>query len=43
MVAQWERALLAIAQGNGPREATVKILGYKEMELFFVKGASDEP
>jgi hypothetical protein len=32
-----------IAQGNAPKEATVKILEYKEMEPFFVKGESDEP
>ena len=28
-------------QGNAPKEATVKILEYKEMEPFFVKGESD--
>ena len=38
MVAQSEQAFLAITQGNGPKEATVKILEYKEMEPFFVKG-----
>jgi hypothetical protein len=43
MVAQSEQAFLAIAQGNAPREATVKILEYKEMEPFFVRGESDEP
>jgi uncharacterized protein YbjT (DUF2867 family) len=43
MVAQSERAFLAIAQGNPPREPTVKILEYREMEPFFVNGASDEP
>src|SRR3984957_7982978 len=43
MVAQSEQAVLAIAQGNAPKEATVKILEYKEMEPFFVKGESDEP
>ena len=43
MVAQSEQAFLAIAQGNAPMEATVKILEYKEMEPFFVKGESDEP
>jgi uncharacterized protein YbjT (DUF2867 family) len=43
MVAQSERAFLAIAQGNGPKTATVKILEYKEMEPFFVKGESEEP
>jgi hypothetical protein len=42
MVAQSEQAYLAIAQGNGPRKPTVKILEYKEMEPFFVKGESDE-
>ncbi len=41
MVAQSEQAFLAIAQGNAPKEATVKILEYKEMEPFFVKGESD--
>ena len=43
MVAQSEQAFLAIAQGNAPKEPTVKILDYKEMEPFFVKGESDEP
>ncbi|HWM65535.1 MAG TPA: NAD(P)H-binding protein [Steroidobacteraceae bacterium] len=43
MVAQSEQAFLAIAQGNAPKEATVKILEYQEMEPFFVKGESDEP
>ena len=43
MVAQSEQAFLAIAQGNAPQEATVKILEYKDMEPFFVKGESDEP
>jgi hypothetical protein len=43
MVAQSERAFLAIAQGNAPKEAIVKILEYKEMEPFFVKGEGDEP
>jgi hypothetical protein len=43
MVAQSEQALLAIAQGKTPKEATVKILAYKEMEFFFVMGESDEP
>jgi uncharacterized protein YbjT (DUF2867 family) len=32
MVAQSEQAFLAIAQGNDPKEATVKILEYKELE-----------
>ncbi|MFN7998819.1 MAG: NAD(P)H-binding protein [Bryobacteraceae bacterium] len=43
MVAQSEQAYFAIAQGNGPKKPTVKILEYKEMEPFFVKGESDEP
>src|ERR1700719_1031424 len=43
MVARSEQAFLAIAQGNAPREATVKILEYKDMEPFFVKGESDDP
>ncbi|MBI2687339.1 MAG: hypothetical protein HYX27_13560 [Acidobacteria bacterium] len=43
MVAQSEQAFLAIAQGNPPKKATVKILEYKEMEPFFVNGESDEP
>jgi uncharacterized protein YbjT (DUF2867 family) len=43
MVAQSEEAFLAIAQGDTPNEPTVKILEYKEMEPFFVKGESDEP
>ena len=43
MVAQSEQAFLAIAQGNPSKKATVKILEYKEMEPFFVKGESDEP
>ena len=42
MVAQSEQAFLSIAQGNAPKETTVKILEYKEMEPFFVKGESDE-
>ena len=41
MVAQSEQALLAIAQGSAPKAATVKILEYKEMEAFFVKGERD--
>jgi hypothetical protein len=43
MVAHSEQAFLAIAQSNAPREATVTILEYKDMEPFFVKGESDEP
>ena len=41
MVAQSEEAFVKIAQGNGSREATVKILEYKDMEPFFVKGDRD--
>ena len=43
MVAQSEQAFLAIAQGNAHEAPTVKILEYKEMEPFFVKGERDEP
>jgi uncharacterized protein YbjT (DUF2867 family) len=43
MVAQSEQAFLAIAPGNVPKKATVKILEYKEMAQFFVKGESREP
>ena len=43
MVAQSEQAFLAIAQGGALNEASVKILEYKAMEPFFVKGESDEP
>ena len=43
MVAQSEQAFLAIAQGKSPREATVKILEYQEMQPFFVRGDRDEP
>ena len=43
MVAQTEQAFLSIAQGNAPKEPTVKILEYKEMEPFFVECESDEP
>lgn len=42
MVAQSEQAFLAMAQDSGPQQATVKILEYKDMEPFFVKGESDE-
>jgi hypothetical protein len=34
---------LAMAQGNAPKGATVKILEYKDMEPFFIKGERDEP
>jgi uncharacterized protein YbjT (DUF2867 family) len=40
MVGRSEQAFLAIAQGSAPREAIVKILEYKDMEPFFVKGES---
>jgi len=43
MVAQSEQVFLAIAQSNAPTQATVKILEYKEMQPFFVKGESEEP
>ena len=42
MVAQSEQAFLAFAQGTAPKEAIVKILEYKEMERFFIKGESEE-
>ena len=43
MVAQSEQAFLAMAQGNAPKGATVKILEYKDMEPFCIKGERDEP
>ena len=43
MVAQSEQAFRAIAQGNGPRQAAVKILEFREMQPFFVNGESNEP
>ena len=43
MVAQSEQAFLAMAQENAPMGATVKILEYKDMEPFFIKGERDEP
>ena len=43
MVAQSEQAWAAITRGNGPKEPMVKILEYKEMQPFFVKGDRDEP
>ena len=42
MVAQSERAFLALGRGNAPKGATVKILEYKDMEPFFIKGERDE-
>ena len=43
MVTQSEQAFLAIAHGNTPAKAIVKILEYKEMAPFFVEGESREP
>jgi hypothetical protein len=43
MVAQSEQAFVAIAQGTAPKEATVKILEYNDMEPFFIQGECDEP
>ena len=43
MVAQSEQASLAMAQGNAPKGATVKILEYNDMESFFIEGKRDEP
>ena len=43
MVAQSEQAFLSMAQGNAPKGATVKILEYKDMKPFFIKGECDEP
>jgi hypothetical protein len=43
MVAQSEQAFLAMAQGNAPMGTTVKILEYKDMEPFFIKGERNEP
>jgi hypothetical protein len=31
------------AQGRDPKEATVKILEYKDMEPFFIQGECNEP
>jgi hypothetical protein len=42
MVAQSEQAFLAMAQGNAPKGATVKILEYQDMEPFFIQGERDE-
>jgi uncharacterized protein YbjT (DUF2867 family) len=36
MVARSEQAFLALAQGDAPRQSTVKILEYKEMKPFFI-------
>ena len=38
MVAQSEQAFHAIADGNAPKEPIVKILEYRDMEPFFVRG-----
>ena len=43
MVARSEQEFLAIRQVNAPDGPIVKILEYKEMKPFFVKGESDEP
>ena len=43
MVAQTEQAFLAIAQGNAPKEPTVRIWSKRTWSPFFVKGESDEP
>jgi uncharacterized protein YbjT (DUF2867 family) len=40
MVTQSEQAFFAIAQGNTSKEPIMKILEYKEMERFFIKGES---
>ncbi len=42
MVAQSEQAFLAITQSDASKGPVVKILEYREMEPFFVKGESDE-
>jgi uncharacterized protein YbjT (DUF2867 family) len=43
MVARSEQEFLAIGQVNAPNGPIVKILEYKDMKPFFVKGESDEP
>jgi hypothetical protein len=43
MVAQSEQAWVAIRAGQRPKEPMVKILEYKEMQPFFVKGDRNEP
>ena len=42
MVAQSEQAFVAIARGYASQQAAVKILEYKEMKPFFVKGENGE-
>ena len=42
MVAQSEEAFAAIARGEGPSRPTVKILEYRDMAPYFVKGESEE-
>jgi uncharacterized protein YbjT (DUF2867 family) len=42
MVAQSEQAFLAITEGSAPQKPVVKILEYREMEPFFVKGDRDQ-
>ena len=41
MVAQSEQAFLVLAEGERAAAPVVKILEYKEMELFFAAGHSD--
>ena len=41
MVANSERAFLALVQGKGPAVPAVMILEYREMASFFVAGDSD--
>ncbi len=43
MVGRSEQAFLAIERGDAPPGTTVKILEYKDMEPFFIKGESDAP
>jgi hypothetical protein len=44
MVAQSEQAFLAISRKAAlPRSRIVRMLEYKEMEPFFVRGESDGP
>jgi len=43
MVGQSEQAFLALARGDAPKQAMVKVLEYREMKRFFVKGESAIP
>ena len=43
MVSQSEQAYFALAQSSGPQAPVVKILEYREMEPFFVKGDNGDP